>query len=632
MAATVDDTDAALFQDQRRGRAVTIRSRHSSFPHVVLAIVVVLCELAPPAVAWAADEHKRVLALYSTRRDAEFSVVGEEVLPKTLDVGLGRDLDYYSEFIDVTRFPDPSYQVAFGDFIRLKYQGTAFDVVIAMGDVAAQFVDTNRGKLFQEIPVVFLANNRDTRITGNASGFILERNFSGTLRLIEQLQPDVRNVFVVTGGATSDQAFERLARAQFKPFESRFAFTYLAGLRARDLEQRLATLPEHSVVYYVLFTEDGAGDKFHPLEFVDRVTAAANRPTYSWVDSGLGHGILGGDLYIQKAAIERIGDLALRVLRGERPDSIATTAIDPNVVHVDWRQLQRWGIAESRVPAGASVLFREPGTWDRYKIYILAAAAVLLLQSGLIAGLLVQRSRRRRAEQDLLDSQEALRVSYDRLRDLGGRLLHAQEGERARIARELHDDISQQMSLLVIDLGMMRGNVAPQTQALTKEALNRAEGIVKSVHDLSHRLHPPKLRLIGLVAALRDLQHEMSQLGVPVAFTHESVPTPLPTELTLCLFRVVQEALQNAHKYSHARHVSVQLRGVTEGLMLTIADDGVGFDVDEAWGKGLGLISMGERLEAVGGTLKISSKPGEGTQVSVLVPLSTERATDTVAV
>jgi signal transduction histidine kinase len=299
---------------------------------------------------------------------------------------------------------------------------------------------------------------------------------------------------------------------------------------------------------------------------------------------------------------------------------------------VDWRQLQRWGIAESRVPAGASVLFREPGTWDRYKIYILAAAAVLLLQSGLIAGLLVQRRRRRRAERDLLDSQEALRVSYDRLRDLGGRLLHAQEGERARIARELHDDISQQMSLLVIDLGMMRGNVAPQTQALTKEALNRAEGIVKSVHDLSHRLHPPKLRLIGLVAALRDLQHEMSQLGVPVAFTHESVPTPLPAELTLCLFRVVQEALQNAHKYSHARHVSVQLRGVTEGLMLTIADDGVGFDVEEAWGKGLGLISMGERLEAVGGTLRISSKPGEGTQVSVLVPLSTERATDTVAV
>jgi len=611
---------------------VTIRSRSLSFSHAMLAIAVVLCELAPASFAWAADEHKRVLALYSTRRDAEFSVVGEDVLPKTLDVGLGRDLDYYSEFIDVTRFPDPSYRVAVGDFIRQKYQGVVFDLVIAMGDVAAQFVDANRETLFPEIPVAFLANNRETRIAGNSSGFTLERNFSATLRLIEQLQPDVKDVFVVTGGAAADQAFERMARTQFKPFESRFTFTYLTGLRAKDLEQRLAALPDHSVVYYVLVTEDGAGDKYHPLEFVDRVTAAANRPTYSWVDSGVGHGILGGDLYIQKAAVERIGGLALRVLRGERADSIATSVINLNAVHVDWRQLRRWGINESRVPAGARILFREPSIWDRYQIFILGAVGILLLQSALIAGLLIQRRRRRSAERDLLASQEELRKSYERLRDLGGRLLHAQEGERARIARELHDDISQQMSLLVIDLGLMRGNVAPQTQALTKEALGRAEGIVKSVHDLSHRLHPPKLRLIGLIAALRDLQHEMSQLGAPITFTHENVPQPLPLELTLCLFRIVQEALQNAHKYSHARNVSVRLKGDAEGLSLTVSDDGVGFDVDQAWGKGLGLISMGERLEAVGGTLKIVSKPGEGTIVHVVVPLSALRATDTVAV
>jgi signal transduction histidine kinase len=582
-----------------------------------------------PAVA---HDHKRILVLYSTRRDAEFSIVGEDVLPKILDVGLSRDLDYYSEFIDVTRFPDPSYRVAFGDFIRLKYTGIAFDLVIAMGDVATAFVDSDRVTLFQEAQVVFLANNPDTRIAGNSSGFILERNFTGTLRVIEQLQPDVKNVFVVTGAAPADRAFERLVRAQLTPFESRFSFTYLTALSARDLEQRLARLPEHSVVYYVLVTEDATGDKFHPLEFVDRVTAAANRPTYSWVDSSIDHGILGGDLYVQKAAIERVGGLALRVLHGERADSIATSAINLNVVQVDWRQLQRWGIDEARIPAGAFVMFREPSLWDRYKTYILGAAGVLLIQFALIAGLLVHRVRRYHAERELRTSQEALQASYERLRDLGGRLLHAQESERARIARELHDDISQQVSLLVIDLGLMRGDVEPQKQRLTNEALSRAEGIVRSVHDLSHRLHPPKLRLIGLVAALRDLQHEMSQLGVPITFTHESVPMPLPLELTLCLFRVVQEAVQNAHKYSHARHVSVHLRGESEGLTLTVSDDGVGFDVDEAWGKGLGLISMDERLEAVGGTFKISSKPDQGTTVRVFVPLSPVRATSTVAV
>jgi signal transduction histidine kinase len=522
--------------------------------------------------------------------------------------------------------------VAFGDFIRLKYQGIAFDLVIAMGDVAAAFVDTDRVWLFQQAPAVYLANDRDTRIAGNSSGLVLERNFSGTLRVVEQLQPDVKNVFVVTGAAPADRAFERLARAQFRPFESRFTFTYLTALRASELEQRLAGLPEHSIVYYVIVTEDGAGDKFHPLEFVDRVTAAANRPTYSWVDSVVDHGVLGGDLYVQRAAIENIGRLALRVLHGERADGIGTSAIDLNVVQIDLRQLQRWGIDEARVPSGALVLFREPSLWDRYYIYILGAAGILLIQSGLIAGLLVQRVRRYRAERELRTSQEALRASYGRLRDLSGRLLHAQESERARIARELHDDISQQISLLVIDLGLMRNDAEPQTRRLTNEALSRAEEIVRSLHHLSHRLHPPKLRLIGLVAALRDLQHEMSQLGVPVTFTHENVPMPLPLELTLCLFRVVQEALQNAQKYSHARNVSVHLRGESEGLTLTVSDDGVGFDLDEAWGKGLGLISMGERLEAVGGTFRISSQPAQGTRVNVFVPLSALRTPETVSV
>src|SRR5262245_41148194 len=102
----------------------------------MLVVLVVLCELAQAGPAWAADEHKRVLALYSTRRDAEFSIVGENELPKILDVGLGRDLDYYSEFIDVTRFPETNYRAAVGDFLRQKYQGVVFDLVVALGDVA----------------------------------------------------------------------------------------------------------------------------------------------------------------------------------------------------------------------------------------------------------------------------------------------------------------------------------------------------------------------------------------------------------------------------------------------------------------------------------------------------------------
>lgn len=153
-----------------------------------------------------------------------------------------------------------------------------------------------------------------------------------------------------------------------------------------------------------------------------------------------------------------------------------------------------------------------------------------------------------------------------------------------------------------------------------------------SVHALSHRLHPDRLRLIGLVAALDGLHAELSQPDMAITFTHENVPAALPPDLTLCLFRIAQEALRNALKYSHARSVSMDVSGAPEGLVLTIADDGVGFDVDAAWGKGLGLISVNERVEAVGGTFEIRSSPGAGTRLAVRVPISFVYQAGTVAV
>ena len=225
----------------------------------------------------------------------------------------------------------------------------------------------------------------------------------------------------------------------------------------------------------------------------------------------------------------------------------------------------------------------------------------------LIVGLLVQRTRRRQAEK--------------RIRDLGGRLLNAQETERSRIARELHDDISQQMALLTIDLELL-GGARGHSEPLAVEATTRAHDIAKSIHDLSRRLHPARLRLIGLVAAINGLRQELSKSsGIPIAFTHDHVPSTLPPDLTLCLFRVVQEALQNAVKHSRAHQISVRLSVGVEALSLTIADDGVGFDIDAASARGLGLISMSERLDMHGGTIDIRSRPGAGTRLEVAVPL-----------
>src|SRR5262249_40420979 len=139
----------------------------------------------------------------------------------------------------------------------------------------------------------------------------------------------------------------------------------------------------------------------------------------SWVDSGIDHGIIGGSLKSQTAQVDTLAMLAVRVLRGEAADSIPVAMRDLNSTQVDWRQLRRWGISESRVPASAEVKFRDPTVWERYKDYILAIALVFGAETALIAMLLVQRVRRRQAEERVHAREAQLRFSYDRIRDLG---------------------------------------------------------------------------------------------------------------------------------------------------------------------------------------------------------------------
>ena len=308
------------------------------------------------------------------------------------------------------------------------------------------------------------------------------------------------------------------------------------------------------------------------------------------------------------------------MLREASPAAIPVSSPDLNETHVDWRQLRRWGISASRLPPATIVHFRDPSPWDQYKIYIAGVLAGLLAQSALIAGLLLQRRRRREAERQVLEKQVALQTSYQQIRDLGARLLTAQDAERARVARELHDDIAQQLVILKMDLDpLVRGGSGLAEVDLT-EAVQRIDNIQRSTHDLSHRLHPARLQLLGLVGALEELQREFSQSGVVVSFNCAPVAQPFSPEVTVCAFRVAQEALQNAVKHGAARAISMRLDVATD-LSLCIQDDGRGFEVDRTRSGGLGLISMRERVEGLGGIFTVQSGKDAGTRINVHVPL-----------
>ena len=598
-------------------------------PLICLALVCAPLIPAKSALAQGSPQ-KRVIVFNALRKDAPVPLSIDRDFQRIIGDGLAEGLDYYSESIDVARFSDDDYQVALREFLARKYQGRRFDLVIAISEACLTFVEKNREALFPDAPIVSLVSP-GTRRSANSTGVFISLDLSGTIALATKLQPDATNIFVVSGASDNDRFYENLVRTQSEAFTGTLAFTYLSGLPMADLEQRLAALPPRSLVYHLLVTRDGAGRNYAPIETLDRVAAAANAPLYSFLELWLDHGLVGGSLLSVERPVQLAAEQALRVLRGERADSIPTTEINPHVDQVDWRQLRRWNISEARVPAGTTIRFREPSIWDRYKYYIIGAISLLLVQTMLIAGLLVQRRHRRKAEEGVFKSEAELRSSYARIRDLARRLISAQEAERTRIARELHDDVGQQLALLSIELEQLGDSVqSARADALkrARDASDRAAGVASSVHDLSHQLHPPKLELIGLVAAIEGLRRELaSQHQITIDFSHQGVPARLPREIALCLFRIAQEGLRNAIKHSAAREVSVQLGPASDGLVLVVADQGVGFDVNANGDAGLGLLSMRERLEPVGGTLTIRSAVGAGTRLEAAVPLERAQAT-----
>jgi signal transduction histidine kinase len=219
------------------------------------------------------------------------------------------------------------------------------------------------------------------------------------------------------------------------------------------------------------------------------------------------------------------------------------------------------------------------------------------------------------------------RLAEEALSTMSRRLIAAQEEERARIARELHDDIGQQVTLLLLEITRVhqRGE-RPEGDGLVEGAADRLHYLARSVYELTHRLHPTAMEIMGLVPALSGLARELSRPELTITFAHDSVPAVLPKEITIGLFRIVQEALHNALKHSGADQVSVSMTGEGDGLVVTVADDGVGFDADLLRAKGLGLASMAERVALIKGSLKITSRPGGGTRLEVRAPLPASTA------
>lgn len=357
-------------------------------------------------------EQKNVLVIHSSREDSPYTALIESTSRKTLSAGLPGRLDYYAEYLDLARFSSPEYQEALQDFLGRKYAGRRLDAIIAEGTAPLKFVERYGAKIFPGAPLVFSTEEMDLRPIPNSTGLVFQIDMKSTLDLALRLQPNIKRVFVIRGASEFDKFYEQIARQQFLEYEGRVTFTYLPPMPLKDLLEEAPRMPKDSIIYFVSMFEDGAGEKYIPVDVLDKLSPAASVPVYCWPEMAIDHGIVGGSLLSEENVAQQTAELALRVLRGENPDRIPIARIRPYVNVFNWRQLRRWGIDEDRLPSGSIVRFRESTLWEQYKGRIIAVAAIIVFQTLLLGSLLVERGRKRRTARGLAKSEDRFAKAF----------------------------------------------------------------------------------------------------------------------------------------------------------------------------------------------------------------------------
>ena len=350
------------------------------------------------------------------------------------------------------------------------------------------------------------------------------------------------------------------------------------------------------MVLYTQFTLDPGGQAYIARQMLTDLATRSNRPIIGFAPTYLGFGILAGSFRDVGDTSADVARLVVRLLDGDAAEHIDARSTPP-APHFDARELTRWGIDEARLPAGSVVAHRAPTLWSQYRGTVTAGAAVMVVQALLIAALLHEVRRRRDAE--------------TQARQLSRRLFTAQEEERRRIARELHDGANQEIALFAMQLDRSGHDVLAE----------RARALATDLHRLSHELHPAILDQLGLVQALQQFGDQLRQgRALTVEVRASQWPATLPPAVAVVFYRVAQEALQNAARHSGAREAFVDLRGTSAELSMTIADCGAGFGPPRTPAARLGLAGMRERLRGIGGTLSVETAREKGTTVVARIP------------
>ncbi|MFQ6162847.1 ATP-binding protein [Sinorhizobium meliloti] len=579
----------------------------------------------------------RVLILYPyDERIAATTEAGEAVRTRLLDATEGK-IDLFSEFLDLSRFPEAEHVRRMARYLSAKYADRRPDVVIALGEESARFISANRKDLADSARIIVAGFSRSTAeemdLPSDVVGAFSEFHIAKTAEMARGLQPEARHLFIIGGSSDFDRSWLATARADLAAFSKDYETTYLEDLTIDEFTRRAAELPRDSIVLALTIFKDRTGRNFIPREAIKQISKTASAPIYGPYPTYIDYGVVGGNVVTFESLGMTAADLAVDAIAG-KPISHRES---PQSYVADARQLQRWGLSEENLPPGAIQMFKEPSFWEQHWLATVAALAIITAQGTVIAGLLVERRRRRAAETE--SRHRLLEVVHLNQSATAGAL-------SASIAHELNQP-----------LGAIRSNAEAAAVILRSERpdLELIEQILVDIQDDDQRAHDVISRMRGLLkkrgeidwqefdlnevttSAIRILRGEAERRSVVVSSSQT------PRQLPVRADRVhVQQVILNLATNA----MDAMLEGTERRLMLdtaltkdskvelSISDTGRGipdeqlasvfepFYTTKPTGTGLGLSIARAIVETYGGKIWAANRPEGGAVFRVVLPLA----------
>ena len=375
--------------------------------------------LSPVAQASASPEPKNVLVVFSQAPGLPAYQIFFDNMSNTLRQRFSGPINFYVEYLDRGRFPSEDSLKQRFDLINQQYSNMKIDLLVLIGGDILAPVARYASPSFQGIPNIYVEFQIDHGSIpsffqkSGSVGIVLSIDLKTTLDTALKLHPQASELYVISGSSPADLSYEKMMRAVSPRYENKVRVTYLTGLSMEEMLEKVGKITENSIILYLAFQRDLRGVHYYPREILRVIAEKSKAPIYGIFDSYLGHGIVGGYIFSSEQVGSKVGELGVRILKGEHPDTLPIIRESMNVFMFDWQQLKRFGIKEANLPSGSVVRYKQFSAWDLYGWYIIGGILFIVLQSAVVIYLIVLVRKQKHTEEQLRDAEEKYRSLYE---------------------------------------------------------------------------------------------------------------------------------------------------------------------------------------------------------------------------